>query len=70
MVTYLKKATKTPVTEEGEAQRIVEGILKDVRENGEDAYFRHYGAKFRNWSEKIVLTKEEIEERAKVLVFV
>ena len=49
MITYLKKAIKTPESEEGETRQIVEGILKDVQENGEDAYLRHYGAKFESW---------------------
>lgn len=63
MSTYLKKAIKTPETDEGETREIVERILKDVRENGEVAYRRHYGAKFKNWSGKLLLTQEEIEER-------
>ena len=67
MSTYLKKALKTPEFEEGETRQIVEGILKDVQENGEDAYLRHYGAKFEKWSEKLILTKEEIEERGAVV---
>ena len=67
MSTYLKKALKTPESEEGETRQIVEGILKDVQENGEDAYLRHYGAKFEKWSEKLILTKEEIEERGAVV---
>jgi sulfopropanediol 3-dehydrogenase len=67
MSTYLKRALKTPESEEGETRQIVEGILKDVQENGEDAYLRHYGAKFEQWSEKLILTKEEIEERGAVV---
>ena len=67
MSTYLKKALKTPESEEGETRQIVEGILKDVQENGEDAYLRHHGAKFEQWSEKLILTKEEIEERGAVV---
>lgn len=67
MITYLKKAAKTPETEEHETQKIVERILKDVRENGEEAYLRHYGAKFENWSGKLILTQEEIEVRASVV---
>ncbi len=67
MITYLKKALKTPESEEGETRQIVEGILKDVQEKGEDAYLRHYGAKFEKWSEKLILTKEEIEERGAVV---
>ncbi len=67
MITYLKKASKTPESEENETRQIVEGILKDVQENGEDAYLRHYGAKFEKWSGKLILTKEEIEERGAVV---
>ena len=67
MSKYLKKAEKTPETEERETQLIVEGILKDVRENGEEAYLRHYGAKFKNWSGKLILTKEEIEEQGSTI---
>jgi len=62
MSEYLKKAIKTPESDDSETQKIVERILKDVRENGEDAYLRHYGAKFENWSGKLILTKEEIGE--------
>ncbi|BBO67891.1 histidinol dehydrogenase [Desulfosarcina alkanivorans] len=61
MSSYLKKAAKTPETDERETQEIVEGILKDVRENGEEAFRRHYGAKFENWSGKLILSPEEIE---------
>jgi sulfopropanediol 3-dehydrogenase len=67
MSEYLKKAIKTPETDERETQNIVEGILKDVRENGEDAYLRHYGAKFKNWSGKLILTQEEIVERGSTI---
>ena len=62
MSEYLKKAIKTPESDDSETQKIVERILKDVRENGEDAYLSHYGAKFENWSGKLILTKEEIDE--------
>ena len=63
MSTYLKKATKTPETDERETQEIVERILEDVRSNGEEAYLRHYGGKFKDWDQKLILTKEEIAER-------
>ena len=62
MSTYLKKAIKTPETDERETQEIVERILEDVRNNGEEAYIRHYGAKFKDWSQKLILTKEEIAD--------
>ena len=63
MSTYLKKSIKTPETDEGETREIVERILKDVRENGEEEYRRHYGGKFKDWSQKFILTKEEVAER-------
>ncbi len=47
MSNYLKKAEKTPETNERETQKIVEDILKDVRENGEEAYLRHYGTRIK-----------------------
>lgn len=67
MSTYLKKAIKTPETDERETQEIVERILEDVRQNGEEAYLRHYGAKFKDWSGKFILTKEEIAERGSAI---
>ena len=63
MITHLKKAPRTPETEEAETRKVVEEILEDVRRNGEAAYLRHYGKKFKNWSEKLILTNKEIEER-------
>ncbi|MBT8334784.1 MAG: histidinol dehydrogenase [Desulfobacterales bacterium] len=67
MSEYLKKAIKTPESDETEVQEIVNTILKEVQENGEDSYLRHYGAKFKNWSGKLILTTEEIEERGATL---
>ena len=67
MSTYLKKAIKSPETDERETQGIVERILKDVKQNGEKAYLRHYGSKFKNWNEKIILSKDEIAERGSVI---
>jgi sulfopropanediol 3-dehydrogenase len=65
MITYLKKAIKTPESEEEETRKIVEEILKGIRENGEADYARHYREKFgNNWSGEFILTKEEIEKRA------
>jgi len=65
MSKYLKKATKTPETDEAETREIVQRLLKGVQENGEDDYIRHYGGKFgESWPGKFILTQEEIEERA------
>jgi sulfopropanediol 3-dehydrogenase len=64
MITYIKKAAKTPETDEAETRGIVENILEAVRENGDDEILRHYSAKFKNWDKKLILSPEEIEQRA------
>ncbi len=64
MSTYIKKAAKTPETDEAETREIVQRLLKGIQENGEDDYIRHYGAKFgESWPGKFILTHEEIEQR-------
>ncbi|UCE54856.1 MAG: histidinol dehydrogenase [Desulfobacterales bacterium] len=65
MITYLKKAIKTPESDEAETREIVEKIIKAVRENGDDEILRHYSAKFKNWKGKLILSADEIEQRAK-----
>ena len=64
MITYVKKAAKTPETDEAETRGIVEKILDAVRENGDDEILRHYSAKFKDWDKKLILSPEEIEQRA------
>ncbi len=64
MITYIKKAAKTPETDQAETRGIVENILNAVRENGDDEILRHYSAKFKNWDKKLILSPEEIEQRA------
>ena len=64
MITYVKKAAKTPETDEAETRGIVENILNAVRENGDDEILRHYSAKFKDWDKKLILSPEEIEQRA------
>ena len=64
MITYIKKAAKTPESDEAETRKIVENILNTVRENGDDEILRHYSSKFKNWDKKLILSPEEIEQRA------
>ena len=64
MITYIKKASKTPESGEAETRGIVENIINAVRENGDDEILRHYSAKFKNWDKKLILAPEEIEQRA------
>jgi sulfopropanediol 3-dehydrogenase len=64
MISYIKKAAKTPESDEAETRKVVENILNTVRENGDDEILRHYSAKFKNWDKKLILSPEEIEQRA------
>ncbi len=64
MITYIKKAAKTPETDEAETRGIVENILNAVRENGDDEILHHYSTKFKGWDKKLILTPEKIEQRA------
>jgi sulfopropanediol 3-dehydrogenase len=65
MITYVKKAAKTPESDEAEIRKVVENILNAVRENGDDEILRHYSAKFKNWNQNLILSPEEIEQRAR-----
>jgi sulfopropanediol 3-dehydrogenase len=65
MITYVKKAAKTPESDEAETRKVVENILNAVRENGDDEILRHYSAKFKNWNQNLILSPEEIEQRAR-----
>jgi sulfopropanediol 3-dehydrogenase len=64
MITYLKKATQTPESDQADTRKIVENILQAVRENGDSEILRHYEAKFENWDRKLILSNAEIEQRA------
>lgn len=62
MVRYLKKGPSVQEKEEQNqgVRNIVEGILKDIEDNG-DAAVRTYSEKFDNWTPKsFLLSKEEI----------
>lgn len=62
-VTYLKRATKTPTTETGTAEKVVTEMLSEIRANGEQAV-RDYALKLDKWSGEIVVTRDEMERRA------
>jgi sulfopropanediol 3-dehydrogenase len=64
MITYIKKAAKTPETAESETREIVEKILGAVHKDGEEEILRHYSAKFKDWDKKLIMPPEEIERRA------
>ncbi len=55
---YLKKAEISAEENSSEARKIVEGILADIRENGEDAV-RRIAKKFDNWDQDFILSEEK-----------
>ena len=59
---YLKKASKTPETESGNAQKIAGDMLADIEARGEAAV-RDYAAKLDDWHGDIVVSPAEIERR-------
>ncbi|MDR5784898.1 histidinol dehydrogenase [Caballeronia sp. LZ065] len=63
-VFYLKKATKTPETETGTAQRVVTDMLAEIETNGEAAV-REYARKLDRWEGDIIVPRDEIERRAR-----
>src|SRR3972149_1396682 len=63
-IDYLKRAAKTPETETAAARRVVEEMLAEIRERGEQAV-REYAQKLDRWSGPIGGTSEEVERRTR-----
>lgn len=61
---FLKRASKTPETESGAAQQVVTEMLGDIELRGEQAV-RDYALKLDKWSGDILVTRDEIEQRAR-----
>lgn len=62
--TYLKKAEKTPETNSAEAQRVVNEMLARIESEGEAAV-KHYAKALDKWDGAILVTREEMDARAK-----
>ncbi len=60
-ITYLKKALKTVETDETKTREIVQGILRDIKANGEGAV-RQYAKQYDHWDGDFIVTKEEIHK--------
>ena len=58
MISYLKKAEKTPQTETAAAQKVVTEMLGQIQARGEDAV-RDYAQQLDGWSGDIVLARSE-----------
>lgn len=65
-VAYLKRAAKTPETETGAAREVVERMLAAIEARGEEAV-RDYARDLDRWTGPIVVSREEIEERARAV---
>jgi sulfopropanediol 3-dehydrogenase len=65
-ITYLKRATRTPETETGNARAVVEEMLRTIDAGGEAAV-RDYAARLDKWTGEIVVTRDEIERRVRAL---
>jgi sulfopropanediol 3-dehydrogenase len=63
---YLKKAGKTPETESGNAQAVASEMLAQIQARGEEAV-REYAAKLDNWTGDIVVSRDEIDRRARAV---
>src|SRR5687768_10127767 len=62
-VTWLKKAAKTPASEEGAARAVVAEMLAAIEAGGEQAA-RDYARRLDGWDGPIIVEAEEIERRA------
>jgi len=60
-VEYLKKATKTPETDETQTREIVVGMLEDIKENGEAAV-KKYAEKLDSWTGDFIITQADIDK--------
>jgi sulfopropanediol 3-dehydrogenase len=60
-INFLKKARKSPASDEADTRRIVEEMLTAIEAGGE-ARARAYGAEPYGWSGGIVVSQEEIQE--------
>jgi len=58
-ISYLKKASKIPTTEEGKARAIVEDMLELLR-TGKESQAKQYAAELDKWSGDILLTQADI----------
>jgi len=64
MITYKKRATKTPESETATAQKVVSEMLAKIEANGEAAV-REYAKELDKWEGDFIATKAQIEENAR-----
>ena len=65
-VKYIKKAVKTPETDDHKTQEAVQGILNDIAKRKEEA-LKDLNKKFDKYEGEVIVSKEKIEEVIKSL---
>ena len=65
-IKYLKKAVKTPSTDDLKTREIVQNILNDIEKRREES-IKEVTKKFDNYEGEIIVSKEKIEEASKKL---
>ena len=63
-IKYLKKATKTPLTDDHKTRADVQNILNDIEKKREDG-IKEITKKFDKYEGEIVVSKDKIEEAIK-----
>lgn len=66
MPIYLKKALRTPASDEGKTQAAVAAMLAELEARGEDAV-REYALRFDNWTGGFVVTADDIAAASRAL---
>ena len=64
MISYKKRATKTPESETATAQKVVSEMLARIEANGETAV-REYAKQLDKWEGDFIVTKAQLEENAR-----
>ena len=62
-INYLKKATKTAVSDEADIREAVQAILAEIRAGGE-ASARAYAQRFDGWEGEVVVPQDAIDQAA------
>ena len=63
-IKYLKKAIKTPETDDDKTRSAVQNILDDIEKRKEES-IKELNKKFDNYDGEIIVSKEKIEEAVK-----
>ncbi len=63
-IKYLKKAIKTPSTDDSKTRATVENILNDIEKRREEG-IKEITKKFDNYDGEIILSNEKIEDAIK-----